>query len=209
MSIRLQYCWVFVLTLSSCLWFGGKKEEPEGFSHADAALRLQESPVIDLGGVESHFSQANAYYMGGALEDAVEGYGKVIRFDPRHEEAHYNLGIAYDRMGRVEDAIKEWTTTLEINPLRVDALLALGLAYKEKGELGEASKFLTKALNISPQDGLLQYHMGEVLFAEGRYREALEAFNSVLQLNNAMVDARFGASVCMAELGRLEEALTE
>ena len=209
MPMRFPYHWMFVLMLSSCLWFGGKKEELEGFSRTDAALKLRESPVMPPGGVESHCRQANAYYIKGRLEEAVEEYRKVVKLDPHHEEAHYNLGVVYDRMGRTEEAVKEWMTTLEINPVRLEALLALGLAYQEKGETGEAGRFLKEAISKYPQDSLLKYHLGEVLFAEGRHREALEAFNSVLLLNDAMIEARFGISVCMAELGRLEEALTE
>jgi len=45
--------------------------------------------------VEAHDNLGNIYFNQGKVDEAIEAFETVIRFDPRHAKAHYHLAAAY------------------------------------------------------------------------------------------------------------------
>ncbi|MEE9558558.1 MAG: tetratricopeptide repeat protein, partial [Candidatus Brocadiales bacterium] len=104
-----------VISLSSC-WFS-KEEEPweaPAFNPAEAALKLQESPMMEPGGVEKRVSLGNRDYLRGRPKSAIREYERALELNPNKVEAWYNLGIAYSNEGMTEDALRAWEKVLEL-----------------------------------------------------------------------------------------------
>ena len=118
------------------------------------------------------------------------------------KEAHYNLGIAYLEAGQYNRAVPEFEAAIKLDPNFIGAHCALCRAYLEQDELENAGVAVTAALklDVNYQPALLlrgtiieaYYDRGKAHLDDGRYTEAVAAFQKAITLdadlgNNAQV----------------------
>jgi tetratricopeptide (TPR) repeat protein len=92
----------------------------------------------------------------------------------------YYVGISYLRMGQYEEAI-EYLDEFDCNDIMVCAVAigARGDAYMELGEIEKAIDFYESAVDHSSNDltaPIYLMKMGNALFSQGNYTEAIESF---------------------------------
>lgn len=81
-----------------------------------------------------------------------------------------------------------------------------GLAFLATGDAHAAATVLERAVAAEPGKGSLLEALGRAYFRSRRFRAALDQFSSALDVNPANDYAHFGAGLCLARLGRLDEA---
>jgi len=86
------------------------------------------------------------------LEDSVRLYSEAINLNPEHSQAYSNLGLSYQKLGKYAEAI--WANRK-----------AIALASGSKANVVKASSF---------------YNIARVYEEQGRWREALDAFQQAL-----------------------------
>ena len=109
------------------------------------------------------------------------------------KEAHYNLGIAYLEAGQYGRAVPEFEAAIKLDPNFIGAHCALCRAYLEQDELEKAGIAIATALKLDAnhQPALLlhgtiieaYYDRGKAHLDDGRYTEAVAAFQKAITLD--------------------------
>jgi len=148
------------------------------FQHA---LSLNDRDPSALAGL------ARAYENAGRIPDAEAAYRRAAAMRPNDWEGYDNLGMFLDRHGKYPDSIAQFKHALQLTPDNAQVLLNLGAAYIDSGDakaLPLAESALKKSIEINPSYGAYA-NLGDLLYLEHRYREAVEATQHALKLDSA------------------------
>jgi tetratricopeptide (TPR) repeat protein len=88
----------------------------------------------------------------------------------------------------------------------VEALTAMARVHMARSRLTLAEATLGEALKIDPKAGPALAGMGELLYREGRYTDALARFEAGVQADPEGIAAKIGAAKTKIALERLQEA---
>jgi len=104
---------------------------------------------------------------------------EAIKIRPDYAVAYNALGYSFaDRNINLEDAKKYIELALSISPNNHYILDSMGWLYFRLGKLESALSFIQKAYDVQP-DPEIAAHLGEILWAQGKKKEA----NDVLELS--------------------------
>jgi tetratricopeptide (TPR) repeat protein len=108
-------------------------------------------------------------------EEALDFYGRYVKYRPDDESALLGRAELLLRMGRLEDAIAQYRDAAERWPDSPMSLNALGYTLADRtDEYREAEKLIRKALEYDPESPAIIDSLGWVLFKQGEYEAALE-----------------------------------
>lgn len=143
-----------------------------------ASLQAEERAVI-------LFFRATGHEGVGDLDSAINDLTSAIRLDPNFDMAYRFRGQIFLESGRYEEAVldfqREWA--LIVPKVTWDAL-PLAIALRKTDRLQEAMNQLEQASSLDedgPSSGpgmAYHYHLGQTLYALGRYQEAYNAYTS-------------------------------
>ena len=125
---------------------------------------------------------------------AIKAFEKSLELDPYSNEAWDNKGDAYNHLGQYRDAITAYDHSLAINPNDLYALVQKGINLQESGNPGEAMKIYEEVIRIAERevrkhpndagfDADLWTNKGDALAHIGRYFDALDAYETALNIN--------------------------
>jgi pilus assembly protein FimV len=114
-------------------------------------------------------------------------------------QTHYHLGIAFKEMGLLQKAIEEFKIAIADPNQEFYCYLMLGICNRELGNQAEAIENLKKGLKIKPlvtkQYEDIYYQLGLTFEEAGQTKDALEAFNKVLELKGGKATAEFESKI--------------
>ena len=106
---------------------------------------------------------------------------EAIKIRPDYAVAYNALGYSFaDRNINLEDAKKYIELALSISPNNHYILDSMGWLYFRLGKLESALSFIQKAYDVQP-DPEIAAHLGEILWAQGKKKEAKEVLELSLQ----------------------------
>jgi TolB-like protein len=134
---------------------------------------------------------------------------KALSTVPDHAVSHTLLGMLYIYTKRVARGIAECehALTLNRNLAMAYAFVALGKTYA--GRADEAEAHIIEALRLSPRDTYAYLWMSFAGHAKsflGLHDEALAWHRRSIEANRNFAQTHFSSAVCLAYLGRREEA---
>ena len=116
----------------------------------------------------------------GAAEQVLRS---LIERDPGNATALNNLGyFLLEQEIRFEEALVLIERALQIEPTNPSFLDSLGWAHFKLGRLEEARQVLLRAVTYDPRNATIHEHLGDVLHALRRSREAGRSWRIALQL---------------------------
>jgi tetratricopeptide (TPR) repeat protein len=178
----------------------------ESFTHAAA---------IDGGAARSSFGIARAEAALGKHEASTAQAEKVLKQSPHHAGARLLLARSAWSSSRDEAATRALLTEIiSAGPTReaaspvelVEALTVMARVHMARSRLTQAEAALGEALKIDPKAGPALAGMGELLYREGRYTDALARFEAGIQADPEGAAAKIGAAKTKIALERLQEA---
>ena len=130
-----------------------------------------------------------------------------MRARPESAEAHYYLGLAAARDGRPKRAIAAYLEAQAIEPDFPSLDTSLGIAYYQADELEPARSHLERALERDSQDTATRFFLGLTAQRDGRYRDAIEYFETVAAHDPELSAlAWYNVGRCQTKLGDGEAA---
>ena len=171
--------------------------------------------TLDGGAARSGFGMARALAALGKQEASNAQAEKVVKQSPRHVGARLLLARSAWTTQRDETATRALLTeVINPGPTResaspgelVEALTAMARVHMARSRLTPAETALSEALKIEPKAGPALAGMGELLYREGRYTDALARFEAGVQADPEGVAAKIGAAKTKIALERLQEA---
>ena len=112
---------------------------------------------------------------------AEQYYRRAVEAGPKEWEPRVRMGSFYYKQGRYEDALTAYETARALAPDYTRVYSSLAAAYHQLGRTDEAAAALQRSLEIAP-DNTTYSNLGTLLYFQGRYPEALSAFERGVQL---------------------------
>lgn len=145
----------------------------------DAADKLSQSPE----------DRENIAFMRGAMyekqkkfEAAESEFRKVLENNPKNASALNYLGyMLADRNVRLQEAHQLVSKALEADPNNGAYLDSLGWVYYKMDKLPEAERNLRLAMERYSKDPTVHDHLGDVLFKEGKIKEAIAQWQASIK----------------------------
>jgi tetratricopeptide (TPR) repeat protein len=125
----------------------------------------------------------------------------------RGPDALYAEAVALWRERRHDEAIKLMDEALRQRPDFADALCMGGYMLSECGKAEPAMRFYRRAVELDASLVVAHLNLGKLLFAAGRFPEALASFSEATLLTPIDPDAWCSRAGALRELGRLEESV--
>jgi len=175
----------------------------EAVREYQAALELDESfPEAHNGyGILLHISF-------GRLEEAIQHYKRALEIRPSYSEAKTNLGVVYLDLGKYDEAIKLFDQALNdmLYPEPYIAHGNRGWALFKKGDVSGGIESIHMAITINPKFCLGYRLLGQIHDEQGRTELACDNYGRFREACPDAAQAYYKEGVCLAKLGKLEEA---
>ena len=150
---------------------GGLMEEAKRYEEALALLEEATKKAPD---------NAAAWFSLGVVSDklhresaVVSSMEKVIAINPKHATALNYLGYTFaERNIRLDEAEKLILRALEVRPEDGYFIDSLAWVYYRRGDFAKAERTQKKAMALVADDPTMLEHMGDILAAQGKNREA-------------------------------------
>lgn len=118
--------------------------------------------------------------------------------------AHYQAGDDLYKQGKYAEALTEFEKALKAWPRDSDSAWAVADCYSELGKPGLAEKYFRLALDSCPAKKKpdLLYNIGNALFDQMKYKEALGYYDSIPKQNQIYKKARKNIRVAKRKIER-------
>jgi tetratricopeptide (TPR) repeat protein len=144
-----------------------------------------------------------------AFEQAAEEAAAAVRLDPSLAPAHNNLGRALSAMGRPEAAVEAFGQALRLQPRELTYGLNLANALDAAGRSDEALARLDATRRVHPASTSVYLIRAELLQKLQRYPEALDCYETAIDLAPDDPMAHWWYSLCLLLTGHLAEGWRE
>jgi serine/threonine protein kinase len=179
--------------------------------HFEAALKLDPNYAPALAGL----SHVEGYYYRDInsapahLQRAEQLAQQALSIDPQLPEAHIALGRVSGLRYQYADAVRELRLAVQAEPDSALAwdILSWALAYQTPPDAVEAEKAAREAIKFNPFLGYAQYHLGRALYMQGRFPEAMAAFDRCDELTGKSDVANLGRAQALGAQKRYAEAV--
>lgn len=149
----------------------------------------------------------------GRYPDAVAAFQKALELDPYYSAAWKNKGDALHAQEKYQAAIEAYDRALAINPNDLSSLLQKGINLQLLGKSTQAMEVYTEVVrlaerevrrnpNTAKYDATLWTNKGDALSRLGRHQEALQAYQTAVEINPKMEAAIRGIELTNETLYR-------
>jgi tetratricopeptide (TPR) repeat protein len=180
-----------------------EKDDPErALEHLQAFGDERPRYAVDM-----VVAQAQILNSLGRYDEALENYGKAVKYRPDDEAIALGRAELMLRMGLLEDSISAYRKAARRWPESSASLNALGYTLADRtSEYREAEKLIRKALKYDPKSPAIIDSLGWVLHKRGKNDAALGHLETAYEL---FPDHEVAAHLVevLAALGRKDEAL--
>jgi tetratricopeptide (TPR) repeat protein len=117
----------------------------------------------------------------GKANQAAQELNRALELDPKDWKTYLAMGLDAYQAGRFKEAASAWEMALKLEPDNVPVLRNLGAVYHSLDRDGDAVAALQHALEIKPASDVYT-NLGTILFYQGKYDEAVPAFEKAVEL---------------------------
>jgi len=184
---------------ASCALRDNRPEEAQ--KQISAALRLNPADA------SSWYVQAEILKAQGRMIDAIAACSKARGFWPRDETINLLLGDLRKLTGDTLGASEAYQAALSGNPSSITAYLREGDVLLSRGQIVTAVSTLSRAANMDPFSIVTLNKLGTAYVREGDFENALNAYQSLLDMNENDADALLGLAGALSGQQRYCEAV--
>ena len=143
----------------------------------------------------------------GNLRDALRAARRSVSLDDNDAQAHHALAMVCMFSEQLEQAIAECHRALELNPNFADAHMRLANVLAFSGRVEEAREKLEIAMRLNPLYPPMHLMvLGRTYFLQGRYFEAIEPLERVVNIAPGLTPSRTVLAACYQATGREGDA---
>src|SRR5699024_5249935 len=128
---------------------------------------------------EEKFTIAELYIQWGFLTEASDILRELMHQFPNESEIKVMLADVYIEQDNDEEAINLLNDIEEDDPAYVQTLMQLADLYQAQGLVEVAEQKLLTAKHYEPNEPIIDFALGELLFSNGDYRQAITYYEKV------------------------------
>ena len=149
------------------------------------------------------------------FDEALTLYRQLLREQPDNPRILNKLGTTLGKKGRFDESITLLGQALEHDPNDFVTHLNLGYSYAHKSRLAPATaagyldlamQAVQRTLDIKPDHGPAHGFKGDLLLLQGKYDEAIEAYEKAAELDGRNPQWMFQAALIEVRLQRWAES---
>lgn len=147
-------------------------------------------------------SRADAYFVQGDWQHAVDDYGAAIKLAPHNAELYYDRGVVFASRSDDDAALHDFDTAMSIDSkLAVPALRHRAKIYATRGNLSGALADYSQAISLRPKAAVLWSDKGYVALNQHDYSGAVKDEAQAIQLDPKLARAYYLRGVASGDLG--------
>ncbi|HSR53583.1 MAG TPA: tetratricopeptide repeat protein [Acidobacteriota bacterium] len=177
----------------------------------EAIGQLEEAVSLDPDSYLAHYYAANIYMTRGDNEKAVEAFRNVVRLRPTATQVYHLLASLLNELDRPAEAVEALEDGLQVSPGEFSLLEMLARIHRDQGRFEEAIEAYQaielEALADPDESTEVRQNLARLLYAAGRYEEALPLMLQLSEENPDSLAMRSFVGVCQTETRRFEEAV--
>jgi tetratricopeptide (TPR) repeat protein len=131
---------------------------------------------------DGHLCLSNVSRTRGDYEKALREIKQAVAADPNNVMSVMALGDTYDKLDKPAEAESAFKQAVALNPKYWAAYNWAGFYYYGRANYTEAEKMFRKASELAPGNQLVLENIGDMCLFEGRYQEAIGAFQRSIDL---------------------------
>jgi tetratricopeptide (TPR) repeat protein len=155
---------------------------------------------------EDLMNTGTALLNGGASDQAVTCFKKIVAREPRNFEAQFNLGLAYLNWGRFSNAVTEFNAAIRLNSQSAEAWSNLAMAHQNMGQKGKAMDALNRAVQANPSNIQARLNLAVMLVDNNKLAEAIAQYKQVRSIDGNNIEANLNLGKCLVTKGSYDEA---
>lgn len=141
----------------------------------------------------AHYQLSRTYFIQGNFDTAIDEANKELELYPKNCRTYYIRGLTYGYMEKLDEAITDFET---FNNACVKDSWAghndLAWFYFRKGDIANMRKTIEKVVPLYDMNPWVQNTYGLALLNEGKYKEALAAFEKALYVAEHITEKEWG-----------------
>lgn len=150
--------------------------------------------------------QAVNLHVSGNLEEAEQGYRRVLSANPDHPDAIHFMGVlAYNR-GLLDAAKTYIKRAIELIPDNAGCYTNMGNVLQQEGNYPEAVAYYRKSLDLNRNNKLAQSNLGVAYTKLEQFGPAVDAFNAAITLDPQYTEAYCNLCETYKYLGDYDQA---
>lgn len=147
----------------------------------DAALKTAEQILqIDKNSVNARLIESAALMGMRKFGDSREMLSGMLRVNPNSPDVHFQLGLVNLAENKFKDAEDSFRKTHQLNPANPRGLMGLVETQMAQSHPDQALQLLQSESDKNPNNLDLRLAIGNIAVRSGKYEEALQAFNAIL-----------------------------
>ncbi len=131
--------------------------------------------------VDTCYYKAEAQYLAGKTEDAVETYQALLAYDDENAKAYYLRGSLYFAEGRKEEALKDFEDAVKYGADSYEIYVGIAELLTAHGEKESAASYLDKALKINGKSAGTNIWRGRIYLMQEDFENAKKELEQALE----------------------------
>jgi len=150
----------------------------------------------------------NSWYVDGDYEGALNEYGMIRELYPDTMQAYNNPGVILRSLGRYDEAIEMFEKAADVAPHNSIPLANLWWTHLtfRKDPVG-AEQAARRVVALGPEIAIHHHWLGYAIAAQGRFDEAVEAYQKVLSIEAQHPWGLPNIAYILLAAGRAEESV--
>lgn len=158
--------------------------------------------------VHSFFLNAFQLHQAGKLEEALNGYLKILELVPTHFDALQLTGTLWAQRGESAKSLLFFDKALDVNPLSASVFNNKGLALYQLKQLQLSIQSYSKAIQLQSDYPEAHSNLGNALQTAQRPFEAIASYENSIALRPQFADTYNNLGVVFLSLDILNSALS-
>ena len=202
---------------SSLILYYSRSRDAALYGMGQAALALEDSTrakqyfrmVLDLTPdyADTALQLGHLYLIENHLSEAQEQFENQLNGNRPLGLVAAGLGYICSQRGESEEAAKRYRQAIELEPENPIILGKCGVFFREINEPEKAATYIEKSLAIDDSQTVLKRHLGELRFAAGRYEDAMQLLQEILEVEGDLPDILNDLGNCCFKMNQLDAAV--
>ncbi|KAK5710132.1 TOM (translocase of outer membrane) complex component [Elasticomyces elasticus] len=162
----------------------------------DAALEdLNKSIELDPALVQSYVKRASMHLEQGKREEAAHDFELAMSHNDQDPDIFYHRAQLHFILSEFKDAATDYQTSIDLDPKFIFSHIQLGVTQYKMGSIASSMATFRRCIKSFGDKSDVYNYYGELLLDQQKYQEAVEKFDTAVEMERKNVGEKGGMNV--------------